>query len=195
MSISFIPKHGLFRRLVSDKGSAFTSKLYLDLCEKLGILQYHIPVRNPQSNPQERYNQNLIKYLRTDLTFDIQNWPKKLDYAVLCANTSFNKRLGQTPFFAFHGRDPILPIDLFNPIRNKFEDDSNAGFAKVIDRIESGWKMLRDNTNNYLRITNLHRQDKPLSVNTIVYVFFNIVKVGVSKKLQSFFLGPMIITE
>ena len=191
----FVPKHGLFRRLVSDKGSAFTSKLYLELCEKLGILQYHIPVRNPQSNPQERYNQNLIKYLRTDLTFDIQNWPKKLDYAVLCANTSFNKRLGQTPFFAFHGRDPILPIDLFNPIRNKFEDDSNAGFAKVIDRIESGWKMLRDNTNNYLRITNLHRQDKPLSVNTIVYVFFNIVKVGVSKKLQSFFLGPMIITE
>ena len=191
----FVPRHGLFRRLVSDRGSAFTSNIYLELCEKLGILQYHIPVRNPQSNPQERYNQNLIKYLRTDLTFDTTNWPKKLDYAVLCANTSHNKRLGQTPFFAFHGRDPILPIDLFNPIQNKFDKDGNKSFSKVIERIEQGWKMLRDNTNNYLRITNLHRQDKPLSINTICYVFFNIVKSGISKKLQSFFLGPMIITE
>ena len=191
----FVPKHGLFKTIVSDRGSAFTANIYNSLMDKLGIVKYHIPVRNPGSNFQERYNQGLIKYLKTDCTFEPKNWPKKLDYATLCANTSFNRRLGTTPFFAFHGRDPILPIDLFNPLSNKLDDVGHNGFLKVIERIEEGWKMLKDNTNNYLRIQNLHRQDKPLAVNTICYYFFNVVKVGLSKKLQSFFLGPMIITK
>jgi hypothetical protein len=191
----FVPQHGLFKRLVSDKGSAFTSNVYNQLMEKLGILKYHIPVRNPNSNPQERYNQNLMKYLKTNLTFDTKNWPKKLAYATLCANTSFNSRIGNTPFFLFHGRDPILPIDLFNPLTARFNDIGHGGFNKVIERIEGGWKKLKENTNRYLRIQNLHRQDKPLTENTICYIYFNVVKVGLSKKLQGFFLGPMIISK
>ena len=136
-----------------------------------------------------------MKYLRTDLTFDERNWPKKLAYATLCANTSFNSRLGTTPFFLFHGRDPVLPIDLFNPLTKRFDEINSKGFLKVIDRIEKGWQLLKDNTNRYLRVQNLHRQDKPLTENTICYIYFNVVRVGLSKKLQGFFLGPMIITE
>ena len=191
----FVPRHGLFKRIVSDQGAAFTAHVYNQLMEALNINKYYIPVRNPNSNPQERYNQGLIKYLKTDLTYDIRNWPKKLDYAVLCANTSFNRRLGSTPFFAFYGRDPILPIDLFNPLTTKFDNVNHRGFNKVIERIEEGWKRLRDNTSEYLRIQNLHRQDKPLEVNTICYIYSNVVKRGLSKKLQGFFLGPMIIEK
>ena len=72
---------------------------------------------------------------------------------------------------------------------------NSKGFLNVIDRIEKGWQLLKDNTNRYLRVQNLHRQDKPLTENTICYIYFNVVRVGLSKKLQGFFLGPMIITE
>ncbi len=99
-----MPEHGFFKRLVSDRGSAFTSNVFNQLMERMNILKYHIPVRSPNSNFQERYNQGLMKYLRTDLTFDERNWPKKLAYATLCANTSFNSRMGTTPFLLFHGR-------------------------------------------------------------------------------------------
>ena len=191
----FVPEHGLFKRLVSDRGSAFTSTVFNQLMDRMNILKYHIPVRSPNSNFQERYNQGLMKYLRTDLTFEERNWPKKLAYATLCANTSFNSRLGTTPFFLFHGRDPVLPLDLFNPLTKRFDEINSKGFLKVIDRIEKGWQLLKDNTNRYLRVQNLHRQDKPLTENTICYIYFNVVRVGLSKKLQGFFLGPMIVTE
>ena len=191
----FVPHHGYFNRIVSDKGSAFTSKVYNGVMEKCGIMKYHIPTRNPQSNFQERYNKNLFSYLKTDLTFETGKWPNKLAYAVLCANTSYNRRLGTTPFHAFHGRDPLLPIDLFNPRSTRFDDVNHKSFMKTIDHIEQGWKQLRDNTSKYLRIQNLHRTDLPLAENTICYIYFNVVRVGVSKKLQSFFLGPMIVTK
>ena len=191
----FIPSHGFFNRIVSDRGTAFTSKVFNEVMEQSGVLKYHIPPRNPNSNPQERYNKQLLSYIKTDLTFETNKWANKLNYATFCANTSFNRRLGNTPFYIFHGRDPKLPIDLFNPLSSKFEEINHKGFQSLIEKIEEGWRKLKNNTNRYLRIQNLHRQDLPLCENTICYAFFHIVKVGLSKKLQSFFLGPLIISK
>ena len=144
----FLPIHGFFNRIVSDRGTAFTSKVFNEVMEQSGILKYHIPPRNPNSNPQDKqYNKQILSYIKTDLTFETGKWANKLLYATFCANTSFNRRLGNTPFHIFHGRDPKLPIDLFNPLSTKFENVNQIGFQKTIENMEKGWRKLKDNTN------------------------------------------------
>ena len=45
----FIPSHGFFNRIVSDRGTAFTSKVFNEVMEQSGVLKYHIPPRNPDT--------------------------------------------------------------------------------------------------------------------------------------------------
>ena len=48
----------------------------------------------------------------------------------------------------------------------------------------------------YLEFQNKSRKASlPIYVNDVCFAFFNLVKVGVSKKLQSFYGGPFIVAK
>jgi transposase InsO family protein len=82
--------HGIPRRIVSDRGTQFTSKFWMSLqqamCTKLDFsIAYH-----PQSDGQtERVNKVLEDLLRAYvLTFD-RNWESSLPYAEFSYNNSY----------------------------------------------------------------------------------------------------------
>ncbi len=189
---NIVPSHGLFKEIRSDRGAAFTSNLYKETMDALGVNIVMIPPRNPQSNPSERYNQGLYNYIKTDKTFTTNNWGGKLRWATFCANTSFNSRIGSTAFFKMYNREPLLPLNLFCPTSD--EITKPPLFTNLISKIENGWKMLQHNTDKYLQLKNLHREDMHLPLYSVVYVYFDVVKSGVSKKITSQFLGPFMIT-
>ncbi|MCP4054133.1 MAG: transposase family protein [Mesoflavibacter sp.] len=193
---NFLPSHGLFRDLKSDRGSAFTSKLFNELMLELGINHFMIPVRNPNSNISERYNRFIYDYIKTIEGMDgHKNWGQKLMYANFCANTAQNSKVGRTPFEMFYNRTPVLPIELFCPKEFKDKNKFSETFEQLQYKIEEGWKCLQKNSDKYMQIKNIHRIDKLLHVNTLCYVYFDIVRSDVSKKLSSKFLGPFIITK
>ena len=189
---NIVPTHGLFKEIRSDRGAAFTSNLYKETMDALGVNIVMIPPRNPQSNPSERYNQGLYNYIKTNEAFAKNNWGGKLRWATFCANTSFNSRIGSTPFFKMFNRDPLLPINLFCPSSDTITKPPS--FTNLISKIEDGWKMLQYNTDKYLQLKNLHREDMHLPLYAVVYCYFDLVKSGISKKITSQFLGPFMIT-
>lgn len=105
---TFTRIYGTPRRIISDRGTAFTADSFQQYCQENGI-QYHLEsVRHPRANGQvERTNSTIIDVLMTqDVTEN--RWDKNLDEKELHMNNAVNKITGLTPFKALMGYTPTL---------------------------------------------------------------------------------------
>nr|ABF95742.1 retrotransposon protein, putative, unclassified [Oryza sativa Japonica Group] len=110
-------RFGVPNRIITDNGTQFTSELFGDYCEDMGIKLYFASPAHPRSNGQvERANAEILKGLKTK-TFNIlkkhgDSWIEELP-AVLWANrTTPSQVTGETPFFLVYGAEAVLPSEL-----------------------------------------------------------------------------------
>nr|AAR87221.1 retrotransposon protein, putative, unclassified [Oryza sativa Japonica Group] len=108
---------GVPNRIITDNGTQFTSELFGDYCEDMGIKLCFASPAHPRSNGQvERANAEILKGLKTK-TFNIlkkhgDSWIEELP-AVLWANrTTPSRATGETPFFLVYGAEAVLPSEL-----------------------------------------------------------------------------------
>ena len=102
--------HGFPQYLTSDRGSDWTSHFWKTFCKLTSISQKLTTAYHPQSNPSERANQEMYKYLRTFTCFTQDNWMELLPMAQLALNGRPNSAIGGiSPFYLRHGYniDPI----------------------------------------------------------------------------------------
>ena len=195
----FVPIFTLFKDIKSDRGPCFTSKIWKGVMDRFGIDVRHSVVRNPNSNFSERYNQNVYSLFKTDSRFMVGQWASKLKFVMLAYNSAVNLRTGFSPHFMLFKKDPVLPLDLIDPLgEDKTKLNFHSGsFDKFVYKMDETFKILKERTENYLNVENAQRGtiNNALFVNNIVYFFEDCVKIGVSRKLSSFFLGPFIISH
>nr|ABA94235.1 retrotransposon protein, putative, unclassified [Oryza sativa Japonica Group] len=110
-------RFGVPNRIITDNGTQFTSELFGDYCEDMGIKLCFTSPAHPRSNGQvERANAEILKGLKTK-TFNIlkkhgDSWIEELP-AVLWANrTTPSRATGETPFFLVYGAEAVLPSEL-----------------------------------------------------------------------------------
>nr|AAT85175.1 putative polyprotein [Oryza sativa Japonica Group] len=110
-------RFGVSNRIITDNGTQFTSELFGDYCEEIGIKLCFASPAHPRSNGQvERANAEILKGLKTK-TFNIlkkhgDSWIEELP-AVLWANrTTPSRATGETPFFLVYGAEAVLPSEL-----------------------------------------------------------------------------------
>jgi hypothetical protein len=103
--------HGIPRRIVSDRGTQFTSKFWLSLQQAMGTKLEFSTAYHPQSDGQiERVNKVLEDLLRACvLTFD-RNWESSLPYAEFSYNNSYQANIKMSPFEALYGRRCQTPL-------------------------------------------------------------------------------------
>nr|CAH67900.1 OSIGBa0115K01-H0319F09.6 [Oryza sativa] len=110
-------RFGVPNRIITDNGTQFTSELFSDYCEDMGIKLCFASPAHPRSNGQvERANAEILRGLKTK-TFNIlkkhgDSWIEELP-AVLWANqTTPSRATGETPFFLVYGAEAVLPSEL-----------------------------------------------------------------------------------
>nr|ABA94864.1 retrotransposon protein, putative, unclassified [Oryza sativa Japonica Group] len=110
-------RFGVPNRIITDNGTQFTSELFGDYCEDMGIKLCFASPAHPRSNGQvERANAEILRGLKTK-TFNIlkkhgDSWIEELP-AVLWANrTTPSRATGETPFFLVYGVEAVLPSEL-----------------------------------------------------------------------------------
>nr|CAE76060.1 B1248C03.19 [Oryza sativa Japonica Group]CAE76067.1 B1340F09.5 [Oryza sativa Japonica Group] len=110
-------RFGVPNRIITDNGTQFTSELFGDYCEDMGIKLCFASPAHPRSNGQvERANAEILRGLKTK-TFNIlkkhgDSWIEELP-AVLWANrTTPSRATGETPFFLVYGAEAVLPSEL-----------------------------------------------------------------------------------
>nr|AAR06331.1 putative polyprotein [Oryza sativa Japonica Group] len=97
--------HGVPKKIVSDRGSQFTSKFWQKLQEELGTRLKFSTAYHPQTDGQtERVNQILEDMLRACALDFGGAWDKSLPYAEFSYNNSYQASLQMEPFEALYGR-------------------------------------------------------------------------------------------
>jgi transposase InsO family protein len=108
---------GVPNSIITDNGSQFRGRKFLEFCDKFHICMDWAAVAHPQTNGQvERANDMILRGLKPRI-FDRLNkfcrkWLQELPTVVWILRTTPSSATGFTPFFLVHGAEAVLPTDL-----------------------------------------------------------------------------------
>jgi transposase InsO family protein len=112
-----IYRFGVPNSIITDNGSQFTGKKFLEFCDKFHIRIDWAAVAHPQTNGQvERANNMILQGLKLRI-FDRlkksgRKWLQELPTVMWSLRTTLSRATGFTPFFLVYGTETILPMDL-----------------------------------------------------------------------------------
>lgn len=106
--------HGFPQAIISDRDMIFTSTLWKELFQLVGVDLRMSTTYHPQSDDHtERVNHCLETYLRCLVQACSSKWKGWLSLTEFWYNTSYHSSLQLTPFEVLYGHQPILlGIDL-----------------------------------------------------------------------------------
>jgi transposase InsO family protein len=97
--------HGVPKKIVSDRGTQFTSCFWKRLHESMDTKLNFSSAYHPQTDGQtERTNKVLENMLRACTLKHGRSWDKSLPYAEFSYNNSYQASLKMAPFEALYGR-------------------------------------------------------------------------------------------
>lgn len=109
----FFLVYGFPKRIHSDQGANFESKLIKELLTMAGVDKSHTTPYHPMGNGiAERFNRTLGSMIRTLPPKVKSKWPQMLQQLTFCYNCTEHETTGFAPFFLMFGRVPRLPIDV-----------------------------------------------------------------------------------
>ena len=92
------------RRIISDRGAAFTSRDFADYCKEENVCHSLNTNGIPRANGQvERVNRTLIPLLTKMSDPKKENWYRYLNVVQQCLNTTFHRSIGTSPFHLIFG--------------------------------------------------------------------------------------------
>ncbi len=104
--------HGVPKRIVSDRGTQFTSRFWRSFHEAMGTRLGFSSAYYPQTGGQtERVNQILEDMLRACVLVYGPVWEICLPFAQFSYNNSYQSSLGMAPFEALYGRKCRTPLN------------------------------------------------------------------------------------
>jgi transposase InsO family protein len=110
----FITRHSCPQKVLSDRGTSFTSELFNRVCKRFGIGHLLSSAYHHQTiGKVERFHKFMENSLSAIVKADQSNWPKLVDACLFVYRTTYNRSLNEIPFFLLYGRDPRMPQDMF----------------------------------------------------------------------------------
>ncbi|XP_044073506.1 uncharacterized protein LOC122885865 [Siniperca chuatsi] len=105
--------YGLPRRMHSDQGRDFESRLIHELLSSLGVDKSRTTPYHPQGDPQpERFNRTLLDMLGTLEPDKKRKWSQHIAHLVHAYNCTPNEATGFSPYYLMFGRQARMPVDL-----------------------------------------------------------------------------------
>jgi len=109
--MEIVRRFGRPQRVVSDRGTAFTSKAFEMTCNLLGIKYTPIATGQPQANGMvERENRTILDALSIACRGEGSQWAKVVGEVEYILNTRISNATGHSPYELVYGRLPPGPI-------------------------------------------------------------------------------------
>jgi hypothetical protein len=198
--LEFITRFGIPGEIHSDQGRQFISRIFDQVCARLGIVKTRTAPYHPQSDGMvERFNRTLLSALSKCV--DCQtNWDKIAPIICLYYRATVHASTGVTPAMLMLGRELTLPIDVVFPPP---EEEAHESYPQYLQEMERNLEIASEYARAHLRLAHESmrmrnapaRDVKPLDITRPVYVFNPAVKKGQSPKLNRVWKGPHQIVE
>ena len=196
-----VPRHGVPKNLLSDRGGSFLSNLIIEVYQLLGVKKINTTAYHPQTDGLiERFNRTLSDMLAKSVGDHPKDWDLKIPYVLFAYRTSVQESTRYSPFYLLYGRQPVLPTD--EVLQPKEEDNYQfvSEFAEVmVENMQEAWKLARENISkaqshqkNYY-----DQKTKPVSYRNgdLVRVFMPAKKTSNNRKLALPYEGPFKIVK
>ncbi|KAK1615471.1 hypothetical protein QYE76_020988 [Lolium multiflorum] len=146
-----VSKHGVPKKIVSDRESMFTSAFWKQLHEALGSKLDYSTAYHPQTGGQtERTNQILQDMLRACALDFGGSWEEHLPLAEFSYNNSYQSSIKMAPFEALYGRKCRSPICWHEAGSSKeFNPDYVKEKQQIIDIIRDRLKIAQSRQKSY----------------------------------------------
>ena len=130
----YISIFGAPARLLSDRGTSFTSSIIQELCEILGIQQLRTMPYHPQTNGLvERLHQTIMHMIGKLGEDKKANWPSHLAEIAHAYNATQSAFTGYSPHYLMFGQQPRLPVDFVFPTVGSSEAPTREASARKVD--------------------------------------------------------------
>ncbi|WVZ49151.1 hypothetical protein U9M48_000528 [Paspalum notatum var. saurae] len=190
--------HGVPKRIISDRGSQFTSRFWEQLHDSLDSKLRFSTAYHPQTDGQtERTNQILEDMLRACAIQYGTSWDKSLPYAEFSYNNSYQASLKKSPFEALYGRRCRTPL-FWNQTGEKqvFGPDLIRDAEQQIKIVRENLRVAQSRQKSY---ADVRRRDLTFKVDDFVYLKVSpmrgIRRFNTKGKLAPRYIGPFKIVE
>ena len=138
---TFIMRHCVPTRIITDGGTAFENKAFKELTDKYHISHHITTAYHPQSHGTvERVNEEVNRHIRC-LTIDFQGerqWDELLPIVQHLINHSVNTSIGTSPYVMFYGSDFARARSGLYALRQGLNEDS------IFKRIPNAMTLIGD---------------------------------------------------
>jgi transposase InsO family protein len=138
-----IYRFGIPNTIITDNGTQFTGKKFLNFCDDDNIHVDWTVVAHPKTNGQvERANVMILEGLKPRIFKRLDKfrarWVAELPSVLWSLRTTLCRATGFTPFFMVHGSEAVLPtdIDYDSPRERAYTEEGNqVALEDVIDQL------------------------------------------------------------
>jgi hypothetical protein len=190
--------HGVPKKIVSDRGTQFTSRFWKRLHESMDTKLNFSSAYHPQTDGQtERTNQVLEDMLRACALKHGRNWDKSLPYAEFSYNNSYQANLKMAPFEALDGRKCRTPL-YWNQT-----GESQVFGPEILQEAEKQVQIIRENLktaqSRQKSYANNRRREMMFEVGDFIYLKVSpmrgMKRFKVKGKLSPRYIGPFKVLE
>ena len=192
-------RHGMPKRIVSDRDPKFTSNFWGSFFTAMGTHLGMSTAYHPQTDGQtERVNRVLEEALRSYVTASQEDWDRYLPSLQFAYNTARHTSTGETPFFLTYGRNPIVPSVLIGdalsttdrrvPAAEDYLEELRSAMARAIAKL----KLSQDRQR---KVADRRRQDQQYAVGDRVLLSTANLAIPskLTRKLSKLYEGPFVI--
>lgn len=188
-------------RIITDRGTAFTSNYFQKYCSNLNIKHILNATATPRANGQvERVNEMFLNSLRTKVNGENeQNWESNIREIQWTINSTASSVTNKTPQEMLFG---YTPRSIYNNKLTLQLEDNNvvATRQNYVEKTQENRDEASKNIKKHQEYSKQyfdarHKKPTEFSVNDLVMAKREVVSTGTSTKLQPKFKGPYLIIE
>jgi hypothetical protein len=192
-------RHGMPKRIISDRDARFTSNFWRAFFDTMGTTLAMSTAYHPQTDGQtERVNRVLEEALRSFVGATQVDWDRYLPSLQFAYNTAKHTSTGETPFFMTYGRNPIVPAGLLGgapstadrrvPATYDYIEELRSTLTRANSQLEKAQDRQRT-------VADRRRQDQRYAVGdrVLLSTAHLAVPANLTRKLSKLYEGPFLI--
>ena len=155
---NFFVHYGFPRRLHSDQGRNFESKLIAELCQMANIKKSRTTPYHPMGNGiAERFNSTLLNMLGTLDPKKKADWKSHVGSLVHAYNCTKHDTTGFSPYYLMFGRHPRIAVDL---ALGRHESSGPVTSHDYINSLKEGLKKAYDLAESSVKRSQADQKDR-----------------------------------